>query len=1106
MATFSVRPAPFPPELELPEFSEAGAQLLSRLDSASSLVVAGVAGSGKTVLALAAMQQLRKQGDTVRGLVPSRLRADYLNTSRCARSLPIARPFITPSALAFQVLQQFAMKRRQALREPVLLTGSEEEARIRELLEKVDAPWPSYINAELRSSDYFCSDLRSLFATCAHWGLSAQELDELGRERKVTEWQAGAVMLSQYEPSFKDNKWDAARMQDRAARLLQNWEQDAAILEPPLLPDWIVADDLQDCPASTIRMLREMGKRGTKIFALFNPKVAAETFRGGYPNGAKELSEQLGCPLVSLEESFRETAGGLTLSDPLSQKLGGDSARDQKIAQFSTISSQARAVAEYLRYQHLKRYVAWNDMAIIARTQGQLDELSALLEGLEIPINHRRRPMLFKSNQISGSLLRFFTIAGQSELAKSISPRKTKQNGQGQAPAYDLGIGYCWDEKLITARGKAIRQLLRSPLFAVDSLQMLRLERSLVGAQIAVDTKLEEFYALLGTPRFPLSQLQMVEGAQVLIRCHQVFTAAVSALTLPPTQALEKIWLELQLEEQWRHRALAGDEFADQALDAVISLVRHAEIWSQRHLSANMTDYCAVLLRQRQAEDVLSGSHGLKPAVALETVFSAAGRTWDTCVVIGMQDGQWPLLSESGSLLRVGELSELMHATALLSPSGKLQEVPGGSRKRALETERSLARCALSRAREKMLVTARSGNEDVPSIFFINLGEKIKNGDFNTAQYLGNSWDTLGGNDLTASSKLRDKNHEEQQLFPSVRSLVGYLRALLSQDIPVDAPGGTAEDADSYRRKALETLAYLATQTVTAANPQSWRQVGRDSSWWTNPAGLKPAGSRVGISPSTLEQLNDCELRWLLERRGGQEVDATGSLSWGTLVHQIAEEMGDNSLKERLDFFYSHWPQNKETFYSRTELQSKEDMIVRLSHYLDNHKAPAVSEISSRAFVGESALLNARIDRLEAGEDGVRIVDFKTMKNPPSAQEVKNHLQLACYQLVLEAMLAGDDSQAAKALSPVLKATKAEVQSSSLVIVSKAKGSREAEIPKEMSQAPLTDEQKEQLAQTIVDAAQVAAGAVFKAVENAKCDHCKLRSCCPLMSEGESVL
>ena len=113
---------------------------------------------------------------------------------------------------------------------------------------------------------------------------------------------------------------------------------------------------------------------------------------------------------------------------------------------------------------------------------------------------------------------------------------------------------------------------------------------------------------------------------------------------------------------------------------------------------------------------------------------------------------------------------------------------------------------------------------------------------------------------------------------------------------------------------------------------------------------------------------------------------------------------------------------------------------------------------------------------------------------------------MACYQLVLEAILAGEDSQAAKTLSPVLKATKAQVQSSSLVIVSKAKGSREAEIPKEMSQNPLTDDQKEQLAQTIVDAAQVAAGAVFKAVENAKCDHCKLRSCCPLMSEGEPVL
>lgn len=264
-----------------------------------------------------------------------------------------------------------------------------------------------------------------------------------------------------------------------------------------------------------------------------------------------------------------------------------------------------------------------------------------------------------------------------------------------------------------------------------------------------------------------------------------------------------------------------------------------------------------------------------------------------------------------------------------------------------------------------MLVTVLTGFEDVPSVFFENLCKKLEKGNFATAQYLGSDWDQLA----ESASELTGENSQYEQLFPSLRSLVGYLRTELA--------GETDEET---RQKALETLAYLSFKGVRIANPDTWRQVGIDKSWWTNPAGLKPADSRAGISPSTLDRLNECELRWLLERRGGQEIDATGNLSWGTLVHTIAEKMTDSTLDERLEYFREKWPQDEEAFYSRKELQRKEDMVVRLSHYLDDHQMPAVTELSSRTRVGDSAVLAARMDRLEAGEEGIRIVDFKTIK------------------------------------------------------------------------------------------------------------------------------
>ncbi|WP_288765819.1 PD-(D/E)XK nuclease family protein [uncultured Varibaculum sp.] len=1095
MATLKLRYASSPPELEIPQITGEGARILSRLENGESVVVNGVEGSGKTTLALAAMKMLHDQASEVVGVTPSRARADYLNTAKTSRDLPIARPFITPTALAFQMLKQFASNRREQLPEPVLLTGSQEEERIQDLLEQVpNVKWPEYIGPEVRQTEYFRAEVRSLFAACAHWGITSLDLDALGSEYQVPEWRAAAALLSHYEPSFTDNRWDAARMQDRAGQVLGEWGEDASLLSPPHLPDWVIIDDLQDCPASAVRLLIQMARRGAKIFALYNPQAAVETFRGGYPQGAEELARELRCTRITLENSFRETSGGLGLIDPLGKENGSDTAREQKFAEFSTLSSQAQAIADYFRYQHLKRQVPWKDMAIIARTHTQLEEVVSLLQGMEIPVNEQKRPILFKSNQITGALLSLFTLPGQSELAKREARPGTDSSKQDAvtSPSKENIL----EDKVVNARGKTIRRLLRSPLFSLDSLQMLRLERSLVSAGIALDTKLAGFYSSIGTPRFPLTQIKMVEGGEIFLHCHQVLTAGIGCLSLPPVEALENIWRQLDLENDWYQRALRGERFADQALDAVIALVRHAQIWSERHLNADMSDYCQVLMRQSQAEDVLTGNHGLGSAVALETVFSAAGRSWDTCAVIGMQDGQWPVFSQSGSLMRAEEISDLLHAKALLSPSGKLQLVPGGSRSRALEIERSLARCALSRARSKMLVAVRSDAEETPSIFYENLCKQIEKGKLTVAQYLGNDWDQPA----ESASEISSENYQQEQLFPSLRSLVGHLRAVLAR-----------ETDKELRHKALETLAYLSYRGVRAANPNTWRQVGRDKTWWTNSAGLKPAGSRAGISPSALELLNQCEFRWLLSRRGGEAVDATGPAAWGNLIHQIAEEMTDSCLEDRLKFFESHWPQDKVAFFSDKELHRKEEMVRRLSRYLDDHQQPAVTELSSHAFVGDSAVLTARMDRLEAGEEGIRIVDFKTGGDLPADSKMDECLQLACYQLLVAELLTRGDEQSQELLAPLLENVENRIQSASLIDLSnhankKDVGPEFEKIPKEKSQSPLTDEGRTKLIENILQAAQVVSGAEFKAVENDKCRNCSLRFCCPLMSEGEQVL
>ena len=119
---------------------------------------------------------------------------------------------------------------------------------------------------------------------------------------------------------------------------------------------------------------------------------------------------------------------------------------------------------------------------------------------------------------------------------------------------------------------------------------------------------------------------------------------------------------------------------------------------------------------------------------------------------------------------------------------------------------------------------------------------------------------------------------------------------------------------------------------------------------------------------------------------------------------------------------------------------------------------------------------------------------------------------------MVEGILAGGDKEAAEKIAPLLaeiKAlaesellpeTEAKFKSSSFVFLSEHQPKKPQEVPKEVSQHPLDDEAKADLIENILQAAKVVSGAEFKAIENDNCRSCSLRSCCPLMNEGEQVL
>src|SRR5690606_14724385 len=82
---------------------------------------------------------------------------------------------------------------------------------------------------------------------------------------------------------------------------------------------------------------------------------------------------------------------------------------------------------------------------------------------------------------------------------------------------------------------------------------------------------------------------------------------------------------------------------------------------------------------------------------------------------------------------------------------------------------------------------------------------------------------------------------------------------------------------------AVELLAALADAGRPEADPATWYGVAEPSS----AAPLHGPEDEVPLSPSRLQQLSDCTLRWALEAAGGTR-SATYDQSVGTLIHEIA--------------------------------------------------------------------------------------------------------------------------------------------------------------------------------------------------------------------------
>ncbi|WP_433665473.1 ATP-dependent helicase [Nocardia sp. CA-128927] len=433
------------------------------------------------------------------------------------------------------------------------------------------------------------------------------------------------------------------------------------------------------------------------------------------------------------------------------------------------------------------------------------------------------------------------------------------------------------------------------------------------------------------------------------------------------------LWTASRLERRWVGQSERGGAVgmqADRDLDAAVGLFDAAAAYVDRLPRASIEGFVEYLVQQ----EIPNGSaprSAPKEAVALLSAHAAAGREWDVVAVAAVQEGIWPNPRSRGTLLNTEDLVDL---TAGVIDGG--EQVSRAAP--ILAEERRLLLVACSRARRSLLVTA------VESV--------------------------SGERDLVPSRFLAELLGHDEDGEPGALPIADPGRALVMHSLVAELRGAVCDpESDPDRRqRAAHQLARLASAGVPGTHPDDWYGTAELSSQRTL---WEEDDSAVGLSPSTVELLRTCPLRWALERHGGTDGDNPHAVKGNlvhTLVQALAGQVPEAQVRAALDKAWQSVDPGS-GWHSRQELRRTETMLETFMAWVRNTRGeltqagvevPVDCVLPPRTEDERPVRIRGRVDRLERDALGrFVIVDVKTGKSPVTKQAAVDHAQLATYQV-----------------------------------------------------------------------------------------------------------
>jgi superfamily I DNA/RNA helicase/RecB family exonuclease len=966
----------------------------------------------------------------------------------------------TLHSYAYAVLRRAAERSGDA--PPRLVTSAEQDTIIRELLagDAEDGPrsapaWPAHLRPALTTAG-FATELRNLLSRCAERGVDPRDLERLGRRRGRPEWAAAGQFARQYEHvmllrAAVGTAAPQATTPALGAAELVGAALEAFAIDPELLAAErarlriLLVDDAQQLDPQAARLVRVLAAGADLALFAGDPNQAVFGFRGGEAAGLLPGA----APSVMLTTSHRCAPAVARAVSGIASRLPG-------------VSSGRRIDGTGAEDGSVRVRLAASPHAEAAMIADALRR-AHLIDG----VPWSQMAVIVRSVPRAGARLpRALAAAG---VPVAVPAAGGPLSDEPAARAL-LTVLEATADGLDGDRALA---LLTGPIGRVDPVSLRQLRRTLRCK--APDGDFGDLLVRVltddaprpGAQARPLTRVRAV--LQAAARCHRAGQ--------DPRYILWAAWHRSGLQRRWLAAGERGGPAGAQAtrdLDAVTALFDLTDQYMSRTSGASLSG----LVEHVAALHLPSANP--EPTSTVEQVrvlsaHAALGHEWDLVIIAGLQDGLWPNTIPRGGVLCTQRLLDAIDGVA----------EDASVRAPLLAEERRLLVAAMGRARQRLLVTAVDSDTGgagleaaLPSAFFFEIAQ----------------WARNEGEEGVEPEALQPISAPRML---SAAALVGRLRGVAC------APDGAVDD--EARACAVTQLARLAKAGVPGAHPAAWH-------------GLSPVSTDerlcgpddpVTLTPSTLQTLNDCPLRWLAERHGGTSARDLRS-TVGSIVHALVAEQGrtESELLAELDRAWQHLPFDA-PWHSANELARHRAMIQAFVEWRAQTRGELTEVgvevdvdgvLRARREDGGEVRLRGRMDRLERDAAGRPVVvDIKTGKTPVSKDDAQQHAQLAMYQLaVAEGLVPAvldspDGPDRPEAVEP---------GGARLVYLGKtgAAGVTQRE------QDPQTPATRDEWHGLVRRAAEATAGPRFVARRNDGCAHCPIRPSCPAHADRSGAL